>query len=73
MATQGARSDWNCSSCDSSDVFCEGGKVFECQACGDRIHEAIIEYSGTLANLADRNDKAGAIAQHLLETGGVRE
>lgn len=65
------RANWCCPSCDSSDVFCEGGKVFECRSCGERVHECILECSETLQQLAERDDQVGVFADRLLETGGV--
>ncbi|NHN41843.1 hypothetical protein G9C85_09395 [Halorubellus sp. JP-L1] len=65
------RANWSCPSCESSDVFREGGKVFECRSCGEQIYECILEHSETLQNLAEREDEVGALAGQLLETGGI--
>lgn len=71
MAVQPDRANWCCPSCDSSDVFREGGKIFECRYCGEQIHEGILENENSLEQLANRDDKVGAFAHRLLETGGI--
>ena len=67
------RADWCCPDCDSSDVFRDGAKVYECRDCGERTHEAVAGCQDSLERLADRDDDVGAIARQLLETGGVQE
>jgi ribosomal protein S27E len=69
----GERAHWNCSDCDSSDLFRENGSTFKCDNCGRTVHESVGESAETLARLAERDDDAGAIARVLLETGGVKE
>lgn len=68
-----SRADYSCPSCNSSDVFRDGTNEFLCRDCGERIHEAVAEHADALARLSDRDDKAGAFAQKLLETGGIEE
>lgn len=69
----GERADWSCSNCESSDLFRENGPKFKCQSCGRTVHEGVGQSADTLARLAERDDDAGAIAQKLLETGGIAE
>lgn len=67
----GERADYSCPKCESSDVFRNGGKVYECHECGAKVHEAVLGEVDTLEELAKRGDRVGAIADRLLETGGV--
>lgn len=65
------RANWSCPGCESSDVFRDGGNIFECQSCGERVHEAVGDNADVLVELAQRKDMAGRIADRLLETGGL--
>jgi len=65
------RANYNCPSCESSDLFRKKGNTFECENCGQQVHEAVADNADVLNRLQDREDKAGEIAEKLLETGGV--
>lgn len=67
------RANYNCPSCGSSDVFQTDGSIYECRPCGNRIHEGVLDAADSLRSLAERDDNAGTIAAHLLETGGVTD
>lgn len=47
--------------------------LYECQDCGDTVHEAVAELADDLADCADRDDGVGDLADVLLETGGIQE
>lgn len=67
------RADFSCPSCESSDIFRESGSTLECRDCGQRVHEAVADKADVLSRLSDRDDDVAAIAERLLETGGVSQ
>jgi len=46
-------------------------KLFKCDNCEKTVHEAVAENWHTLQELSKRDDKPGAYARKLLESGGV--
>ncbi len=67
------RANYCCPSCDSSDIVSVSQSTYECRDCGQQVHEAIAENKELLDRLKSREDKAGEIAETLLETGGIDE